>query len=316
VGAAAGAGLAYAGATPVLDALAESADPKCVLGKPSFPTGALAVAGRTAWTTDFRGTSITARPGPGRKRARSIDVGGAPVDIAISPGRRLALVTTAFYDHPGLALVDLRSGRVRRVEAADEPGAVGFAPGGDVAYLVSAGPKGTLSRVRARTGAIERTVRLGSHPRGLAITPDGERALVALNGDAALAVVELPEMRVHRIKVPAYPGDVAASPGGRRAFVSHDGLRSRKVSVVELRAHRVERTTKVGADASAIATSRSGAVVVTRSGQVVLLDAAGRRRRTMKLGGRLEAVAVAGGIAWVADGRTGELHRFRLGGLR
>ena len=314
-GAAAGATLGYVAAGPVLDGLAKPTEPECLPGAPNFPTGAVAlVGGQAAWTTDFGGTTITARPRPGRKRGRSIDVGGAPVDIAIAPGGRRALVSTGFYDRPGLALVDLRSGGLRRVAAGDAPGAVAFAPAGDLAYVVGGGPEGTLSVVRPRSGKVERTISVGSHPRGLAISADGDRALIALNGGAALAVVDLRRMRVHLIETPAYPGGVAATGAGR-ALVTHDGLGARSVSAVDLSKRAVVRTTKVGDDPAAIAAAGSKAVVVTRSGRAVVLDGRGKRRRSVNLGGRPEAVAVWRGLAWVADGRTGRLRRVRVGAI-
>lgn len=316
IGAVAGAGLGYAAAAPVLDALAASNEAKCLRGRPLFPTGAIALGGRSAWTTDLRATTITARPRPGRARGRSIDVGGAPVDLAIAPDRGLAVVTTAFYDRPGLAIVGLRSGRVKRVELDGEPGAVALTPEAQTAYVVRGGPEGALTRVRPRDGRVERTIPVGSHPRGLALSADGRHAIVALNGERAIAVVELRTMRVHRIRTASFPAAVAITADGRRALVTHDGLAARKVSVVDLGERAVERTVDVGNDPSAIAASRSRVVVVARSGRAVVLDAQGRRLRKLKLGGRPEAVAVAGGSAWIVDGRTGHLDRVHLGGRR
>ena len=53
-----------------------------------------------------RAAAARSRYRRGGKR-RIVDVGGHPVEVAISPGGRLAAVTTGFWDEPGLALVDL-----------------------------------------------------------------------------------------------------------------------------------------------------------------------------------------------------------------
>lgn len=316
IGVAAGAGAGYALAGPVLGAIAGS-EPECVPAPPGFATGAIAVApgGRVAWTADSHGTTITARPGPGFVRGRSIDVGGAPVDLAIAPSGHRALVTTAFYDRPGLASVELRSGRVARSPIAAEPGAVAFAADGAVAYVVGGGPDGTLSRVDPRNGHVERTVKVGSHPRGLALTPDGAHALVALNGDAALAVVDLRKrMHVHRIQTAAFPSAVAAT-GANHAIVTHDGFHAHTASIVDLEAGSVTRTRKVGADPAAVAASPSRAVIVTRQGRALVLGRRGAHLSSFALGGNPAAVALAGASAWVADARTGRLRRLRIGGL-
>jgi cell division septation protein DedD len=57
------------------------------------------------------------------------------------------------------------------------------------------------------------------------------------------------------------------------------------------------------------------AIVATGAGRAVILGAGGHRRRANRLGGRLRSVAVAGRTAFVADGRSGRIHRVRLGGM-
>jgi DNA-binding beta-propeller fold protein YncE len=315
MGTVAGVGAGYALGEPVLEALGRRPEPRCEPHAPGIPAGAIAIGpGGAAWTTDVRATTITAHRGPGGRRGRSIDVGGAPVGLAISPGGTLALVTTAFYDRPGLALVRLSSGRVSRVDVGPEPRAVAFAPDGESAYVAGGGAKGTLTRVRPGSGRVERTVRIGAHPRSLAITPDGEHALVTLNGDAGLAVVKLRGgMRVRRIRTPDFPAAVAVLGEGRRALVTHNGFEAGAVSVIDLGKGAVERKVSVGPDPCAVAASRSRAVVVTRAGRAVVLDRRGRRLRSLKLGGQPSAVAISGGRALVVDGRTGRLRRIRVG---
>src|SRR5260221_122373 len=82
------------------------------LPQTNCPVGALAPDGRTLWTTDTGATTISAFRPRDLVHRRTIDVGAAPIDIALSPSGRTALVTTGFYDKPGLAVVDLAAGKV------------------------------------------------------------------------------------------------------------------------------------------------------------------------------------------------------------
>lgn len=290
--------------------------------EPSYPpirTSAVAITPdrRALWTADAAERTIT-RHRRDLARGRSIDVGGAPLTLAISPDGRRALVPTAFYDQPALAIVDLRGGNVRRSDVGPEPVDAAFAPDGHVAYVVGGGTEGKITRVDPVSGEVGRTVAVGSHPRSLALTPDGEHALVALNGDVALTVVALDRLRVvDRIKTPAFPREVAISPDGERALVTHNGFQSRQVTLVDLTTRRATQRIESAADPAGVGFTRSGAralVAATGAGSVVVLDGrSGRRLRTVALGGAPHGVAVAGTTAFVADALTGKLHKVRMG---
>jgi len=324
IGGALVAGAAGTIATPLRSALAAAGTTStkpCTPTSPGAPTGAIAVTpdGRTVWTTDARGTTITAHRVRDLRAGRSIDVGGAPAGIAVSPHGDIALVTTAFYDRPGLAIVDLRSGEVDRVDVGAEPGAVVFARDGASAYIVGGGDEGTLTRVDLPSAKVHAPLPLGAHPRGLARSADGRYALVALNGVARLAVVRLGRRpRVaHQIETAAFPAQVAISPDGLRALVTHNGFGARAVSRIDLQRRRVGRPVRVGQDPAGVAFSHSGAVAIVTaagSGVVTLLDGhSGRRRRIVKPGGAPRAVAVSGRRAVVADAGTGKLTTVSLG---
>ena len=299
--------------------------PAAAAGKPCTPSGpgvrtaALAITsdGKTVWTADSARTTITAHRGRTLARGRSIDVGGAPLAIAISPDGRIALVTTAFYDHPGLAIVDLRTGDVDHVDVGPEPGAVVFAPDGRSAYVAGGGRDGHLTRVDPRSGRVHEPIALGDHPRGLAMHPDGKRALVAVNGAAHLAYVSLASRRVRRIPTRAFPYQVAISPNGARALATHNGFRDRFVTPVDLAERRAGRPAAVGPDPAGVAYAASGRqalVAVTGARAVAVVNGrTGRRARTVKQPGAPRSVVVAGSRAIVADGATGRLSAIRLG---
>lgn len=322
-GVAAGAAHALVVSPQIAAAAASSPLAPCAPTGPGIRTDAIAVTPdrRTVWSADTGATTITAHRRRDLARGRSIEVGGAPLAIAISPLGDLALVTTAFYDRPGLAIVDLVTGQVDRLDVGPEPYAVAFAPKGRSAYVVGGGREGTLTRVEPRSGRVHAPVALGEHPRGLAITPDGKHALVALNGDAAIAVVSLARRRIaRRIATRPFPYLLAASPDGTRALVTHNGFGDRFVTPLDLERWRARRPVRVGLDPAGVAFSRTGAravVAATGSRTLVLLDGhTARRRRTIKRRGAPRAVAVLGSRVIVADGATGLLTAIRLGTAR
>jgi len=301
---------------------------ECTPTPPGIATGAIAVTpdGRTIWTTDTHATTITAHRRSDLLRGRSIDVGGAPVGIAIAPDGRLALVTTAAYDRPGLAIVDLLTGEVDRLDVGAAPRAVVFAPNGRSAYVAGGGREGTLTRVELRSGHVHAPIAVGADPHGLAVLPDGKHALVALNGAGAVALVTLTGKHqvggsengrvrnpgVRRIATAPFPHELALSRDGTRALVTHNGFADRRLSRIDVERRRVTRRLTVGSDPSGVAFSRAGHAVVacTGTGSVTVFAA---RRRTVKVGGAPRALAIAGTTALVADTRSGALHRVRLG---
>lgn len=320
IGGAAALGVAQMVAGP-LAASASGGTETCEPDPPGIPTGAIAVTpnGRTVWTADTAWSSITPHSVRRRlRRGRSIDVGGAPVDIAISPKGDIALVTTAFYDRPGLAVVDLVTGEVDRLDVGPEPHGVVFSANGRRAYVSGGGAEGTLTRVDPGTGRVHAPIPLGAHPRGLALLPGGKHALVALNGAAQLVLVSLTARRVvRRIRTAPFPSRVAVAAKPNRALVTHNGFGARSATLVELGGKRSRRRVAVGRDPSDVAFSASGrtAVVTARgSGVVTLLDGrTGRRLRTIRGGGAPRSAVVANGRGIVADGRSGRLASIRLG---
>jgi DNA-binding beta-propeller fold protein YncE len=317
-----GAAVAAAQALPALRsgtiATARAEAPPCAPRPPGLRRMALALSpgGRTLWTADSGGTTISAYRARDLAPLRSLDVGEAPLDIAISPSGRRALVTNGFYDRPGLAVVDLVAGRlVERMKVGPGAYAVAFGPDG-TGYVAGGGGAGRLLRLDTRRGEVAAEVALGRDPRGLEVTPDGRHALIALNGDAAVAVVALDAFTVvARIPTAPFPYLVAAAPRGLRAYVSHNGFAARRVSVVDLGRRRSSGRLAVGPDPAGIAFAGPRAVAVAErgGGTVSVFDPrTGRRRRRIITGGWPRAIVARGRRAYVADEQTGQLRTFGI----
>jgi DNA-binding beta-propeller fold protein YncE len=317
-------GLAHVAGRSLPGAVAQAATVKpCEPTPPGVRTAAIAATrdGRTFWTADAAATTITAHRRDDLRRGRSIDVGGAPVDIALAPDGRRALVTTASYDRPGVVLVDLRTGEIDHLDVGPEPYAVAFTASGRSAYVSGGGRDGTLTRVDPRTGRVHAPIPVGAHPRGLALHPDARHALVALNGEAAVAVVALRKARVaRRVATPPFPAQLAVSPDGRRALVTHNGFGNRHVTPLDLVAWRARRPVATGLNPAGVTFDRRGALALVANagaGSVVILDGrTGRRRRRVTTGGTPRHVVISGRRGVVADGHTGRLTSVRLSGGR
>jgi DNA-binding beta-propeller fold protein YncE len=291
----------------------------CEPSGPGIAASAIAAGhgGRSIWAANTHLTTITKHDRQ-MKRGRSIDVGGAPRAIAITPGGRLAVVATAFYDRPGVAIADLRGGGVSRVDAGPEPCAVAIGPDGDLAYVTDGSEEGTLTVIDLSGARAGRALAVGRHARGVAVTPDGDTAVVAVGGGRAVAFVDLERMRlIGRVRTLPFPREIAVSPDGERAFVTHNGFGAHQVTVIDIKKRRQVKRTPIGRGPAGLAFNRSGSralVALGDSGRVAVLDGhSGRRLRSMPVGGFPSAVTSTGNSGFVADRGSGRIVRIRIG---
>jgi DNA-binding beta-propeller fold protein YncE len=249
----------------------------------------------------------------GRKGASVVDVGGQPVEVAVSPDGRTAAVTTAFWDDPGLALVDLASGRLRdRVKVGPAPFGVAFTRDGKHVVVSGGEQEGTVHVVETRRFSVVEQAPIGLVPRGIALPRAGSRAWIALNGDDRVVRVDLRTGRVRRtVKTPALPDRVAASPDGKRLLVSHGGPDSAHVSEIVIATGKVRRHL-VGPQPSGVAWTPEGHRLVTLGGanRIVRIGAA-RRRAVRPVGAAPRGLAVAGKRAWTVSALTGNVTKVR-----
>lgn len=236
-----------------------------------------------------------------------VDVGGQPLEVAVSG--RLAAVTTAFWDEPGLALVDLHKGTVlRRIAVGPAPSHVAFTPDGTRLIVTGGEQEGTAHVLDARTFKVLARTNIGTVPRGIAAMAD--TAWVAENGARYVFSIDTRTGRVRRkIRVPWLPDRVALSPDGKRLLVSHGGTHSARVSVVNLHTGRVVRH-DAGRLPSGVAWTRRGRALVALggAGAIVVLG----QHRSHPVGGAPRGLVVAGGRAWTVDALTGRVAKVRV----
>jgi DNA-binding beta-propeller fold protein YncE len=245
---------------------------------------------------------------------RLVDVGGQPVEVAISPDGRLAAVTTGFWDGPGLSIVDRETAKVRgRTELGPAPGHLAFTPDGARLIVAGGEQEGTVYVLETKDFTVTARAGIGRVPRGVAPARNGMRAWIALNGENRVVNVDLATGVVRTAtSTPELPDRVAVSPDGHRLLVTHGGRGSSYVSEIHMAAKQL-RSRYVGRLPSGVAWTSRGQrlVALGGAGEVVLI---GRRGRVAhhQVAGAPRGLAVLGKRAWTVDALSGEIQKVRL----
>lgn len=177
-----------------------------------------------------------AAPGPSSGPARDADAAvpadsdRSPVDLLLTPDEQW--LVTANQSSSTLSLVRAETGQVTdEIPCGRKPAALALTPDGR--RFLATGTFGGDLRAYEIQG--ERLVevarlRLGFEPYGIAVSPDGAVAYVALAAAGEVAVVDLTSfVEVGRIAVGPWPRHVAVSPDGTRLAVATNGDRSMAV---------------------------------------------------------------------------------------
>jgi DNA-binding beta-propeller fold protein YncE len=247
-----------------------------------------------------------------RRGSVILDVGGQPADLAIAPDGTVAAVTTGAWDEPGLALVDLRSGKVlRRVQAGPAPLGVAFAAGGARIAVVGGEVDGEVQLFDARTLALLAKEPVGISPVAVAAGRRGRDLWVTLAGMGRVTRVSPDTGRAEKsFDVPSTPDRLALSPDGRRLLVTHAGAGANEVSEIDLEKRRLDSHSAGRLPSGVAWAGGSRLVALAGAGEVVEITSGGRRRRH-EVGGSPRGLAVARGRAWTVDHLTGRIAKVR-----
>jgi PQQ-dependent catabolism-associated beta-propeller protein len=207
----------------------------------------LPAGGRYALVTSEVSNTVTAIDLETHRVVSSFRMPARPRGIQLSPDGSLAYVALSDddpfleTDDDGIAMIDLRAGRLSRVyPAGTDPEAFAVSPDGRFLYA-SNEDAGTASVVDLRSGAVIATLIVGVEPEGVAISPDGRWVYVTAETSNTVSVIDT---RIHEVvasfMVEVRPRAAAFSPDGRRAYVTNEI--SGSLSVVDVATHTVVET--------------------------------------------------------------------------
>ncbi len=164
---------------------------------------------------------------------KSVQFGGRPVDLALSPDGRWLYVK----DNRGLLALEVATWKVRQeLKLAEGPSTHGLALTRDGTRLYASTSQSVLWEVRiSAAGVMSLGRKIGlpgpggkgySHPSGIALASDESWALVCLSRNNSLAVVDLAAGKMLReIPVGVAPYEVALARSDKVAYVSNWGGR-------------------------------------------------------------------------------------------
>ena len=169
---------------------------------------------------------------------------GPPVNVAIAPGGKLALISNSNKIDPAdakklafdnrVSIIDLAANPPRvigTVEAGAAPSGISINREGTLALVANRGD-GTVTALRIAGNDVKNigTVAIGgasSGPSHVVITPDGKMALVTKDNDNAVSVLAIDGDKVSYDKRDLYPGvrpyGITMAPDGKSAVVGNVG---------------------------------------------------------------------------------------------
>jgi YVTN family beta-propeller protein len=160
----------------------------------------------------------------------TINVGGFPYGVAVSPDGQKVYVTTS------------DGGSVQVIDTATNAGTAGIAVRG-VAYGIAASPDGSklyvvnedsgiMSVIDTATNAVTTTINVGGFPQGVAVSPDGSKIYVTLTSGSTVEVFNAATNALTAIVlVSENPQGLAVTPDGSKVYVANLG--DNNVSVID-----------------------------------------------------------------------------------
>jgi YVTN family beta-propeller protein len=182
-----------------------------------------------------------------------VQLRGAPVEAAFGRTGRYAYVSNYWMQGPGFGN-----------------------PGDDVCSPSAGYDESYLYRLDTRELAFDQTIRVGSVPKYVAVTPNGRQVLVTNWCSYDMSVIDTRRnVELARVPLDRYPRGIAVSTDSRTAYVAMMGTRD--IAVVDLATYAVSRITNVGGGPRHLVMSPDGStlyVTLNADGTVAALDIA------------------------------------------
>jgi DNA-binding beta-propeller fold protein YncE len=214
---------------------------------------------------------------------------GPPVNLAITPDERLAIVANSLNTVPEgtawkavpdnkLYVIDLKAKppkHIATVEVGKQPSGLSISPRGDLALVTNRADNsiGVLAIHQDEVKLID-TIPMGDMVTHVVFTPDGTRALAAKFAAHKVALLKIQGQKVtydkYDMPVGLWPYNVNVTPNGKLALTADNGNSGRSdghidtVSVIDLEANppRVIDRVVVGDAPEGLAISPTGEIAV------------------------------------------------------
>jgi YVTN family beta-propeller protein len=220
---------------------------------------------------------------------KKLSVGSDPEEFSLSrDGKR---VFVANEDTAEASFWEIESGKRLAVAAvAEEPEGMATNPVRDE-VLVGCEAGGNIFVLQDKTARELAQIAVGQRPRSIAFSSDGSRAYVALEGERAVAVLDVPGRKLlSKIKFSesdlTLPMGIVISPDGKTAYVSTG--RGGSLAAIALERNEVAKIWPVGKRPWGVALSPDGSRIFTANGpsnDVSVVEAAtGREIARVKVG--------------------------------
>ncbi|WP_225833822.1 bifunctional YncE family protein/alkaline phosphatase family protein [Streptomyces sp. NK08204] len=229
-------------------------------------------------------------------------LGNLPLNAVLSPDKSMLLVSNAGQGTQSLQVVDPADSQVVQTIFYPSPQAVftglAFSPDGKRAYA-SGGGREIIHTYDVSGGRLTETTPIklptknpdgravNMYPAGLAVTPDGQRLVVADRLADAVTVVDLADGSMKTVAVGHAPYAVALAEDGNTAFVTNQGGNTVSVLDISGPAPVVETAVEVGTHPNAVVTDEGQDTLYVANGdsdQVSVVDIATRTvTRTISL---------------------------------
>jgi YVTN family beta-propeller protein len=202
----------------------------------------------------------------------TIPVGNTPYGIAMTPGGGTAYVTN--YLDNTVSIINITNKKVNgTINVGKGPFGIKINPVNGEAYVVNS-EDGTISVIRDKS--VVATILAGDHAtKGIAVTPDGSRLLVANKNSNTLSVINTTTYQViNTVNTGLDPEGIAISPDGWYAFITNPG--SRNISDLQISDNTIRVSFNLD-NSSLIAFKPDGKmayVIATPMGYIKVIDCA------------------------------------------
>jgi YVTN family beta-propeller protein len=268
----------------VLDTASNTVTATIPVGADPFEV-AVAPDGRRAYVTDIVAGAVSVIDTASNTVTATIPVGARPAGVAVAPdGRHVYTANNTDADD------DLDPHN-------DAPSGVALTPDSRRAYITHYWPTtvsvidtasntvtatipvgqnldGAVSVIDTASNTVTATIPVDTHPAGVAVTPDSQRAYITNSSGKTVSVIDTASNTVTAtIPVDTYPDRVAVAPDGRHAYTANNSADT--VSVIDTASNTVTATIPVGAGPIGVAVapdSRHAYTANNSAGTVSVID--------------------------------------------